>query len=415
VSADRLQVRLEAERPIPLDVALDVGGGELLALVGPSGSGKTTVLRAIAGLHRPRGGSIHWNDECWLDRARGVELRPQERRVGVVFQDYALFPHLRVRDNVRLALGRRAGDAARPRVEDLLERVRLSGLERRYPGELSGGQQQRVALARALARDPRVLLLDEPFSAVDMMTRQRLQWELAALRRDIDIPILLVTHDLNEAVGLADRICVLDGGRGLQTDDPQSLFRRPRSPRVARLLGATNVFTGELRRRQGRPYLHWGGLDLELPADTTGASGTRTTWYIPDSDILLHRRGRPSRGERENPVTGEVTECVTLGAQTSVILHCRGPETGLRLTVSTHAARRNGLEPGVEATVSLLAGGIHLMPEEEGRERLSAGQPAVAGRGCALVRASGRVPGLPGDRGWTGGSAQGRGEDGAPG
>lgn len=361
--ADQLQVRLRASRPIPLDLDLAVSGGELVALVGPSGSGKTTVLRAIAGLNRPQHGAIHWNDECWLDRARGIEWRPQDRRVGMVFQDYALFPHLHVRDNIRLAFGHRPGPKADDRVRELLDRVGLSGLEQRYPDELSGGQQQRVALARALAREPRVLLLDEPFSAVDMMTRRRLQWELAGLRRDIDTPILLVTHDLNEAVGLADRICVLDAGHGLQTDEPGRLFRRPRSPRVARLLGATNVFAGEVIAGEEGRRLRWGTLDLELAPDVAVAPGTRVNWYIPDSDIVLHRRGRPSLGERENPVTGTITDCVALGAQTSVTLHCPGPDARLRLTVSTHAARRNGLEPGVGATVSLLARAIHLMPD----------------------------------------------------
>ena len=388
MSADALAVSLRSTRPIPLDLELTVAGGELLALVGPSGSGKTTILRAIAGLHRPQRGTIHWNDECWLDRDRGIERRPQQRRVGMVFQDYALFPHLRVLDNILVALGPQPAEAARERVRDLLARVSLAGFERRFPAELSGGQQQRVALARALAREPRVLLLDEPFSAVDMMTRQRLQWELAALRRDIDTPILLVTHDLNEAVGLADRICVLDAGRGLQTAEPTELFRRPRNPRVARLLGATNIFRGEVIERADGPALRWGQLELELEQEPEQAAGARVSWYIPDADILLHRRGRPSRGEHENPVAGRVTECVSLGAQTSVVLYCPQAEASLRLLVSTHAARRNGLQPGVDASVSLLAGSIHLMTDTPGDEALPSAQPAGAGRGCPVTAVS---------------------------
>ena len=390
VSADRLHVSLQASRPIPLDLQLEVGGGELLALVGPSGSGKTTVLRAIAGLHRPRAGFIRWNDETWLDRDQGIDLRPQQRRVGLVFQDYALFPHLSVLDNIAVAIGARPGVAARERVRDLLERVSLTGLEARFPSQLSGGQQQRVALARALAREPRVLLLDEPFSAVDMMTRQRLQWELAALRREIDTPIILVTHDLNEAVGLADRICVLDAGHGLQTDDPTHLFRQPRNPRVARLLGLTNVFRGEVVARGAARGLRWGELELELPDTVTIEPGTPVRWSIPDSDIVLHRRGRPSLGERENPVSGTVTECVTLGAQTSVILHCPDPDASLRLVVSTHAARRNGLAAGAEATVSLLAQGIHLMTDTGTSEDLPGIQPASAGQGCPVAAGGAR-------------------------
>lgn len=242
-----------------------------------------------------------------------------------------------------------------------------------------------MALARALAREPRVLLLDEPFSAVDMMTRQRLQWELAALRRDIDTPILLVTHDLNEAVGLADRICVLDAGRGLQTAEPSELFRHPCNPRVARLLGATNVFRGEVVEGASGPALRWGRLDLELAQEPVQPVGSRVNWYIPDADILLHRRGRPSRGEHENPVAGRVTECVSLGAQTSVVLYCPQADASLRLLVSTHAARRNGLQRGVDACVSLLAGSIHLMTDTTGREALASAQPAGAGQGCPVT------------------------------
>jgi molybdate transport system ATP-binding protein len=385
VCADRLQVELRAASPIPLDLDLEVGGGELLALVGPSGSGKTTVLRAIAGLHRPRAGHIRWNNDIWLDRERGIDLRPQQRRVGLVFQDYALFPHLNVLDNVAVAIDAHADSVARDRVRDLLERVSLNGLEARYPAELSGGQQQRVALARALAREPRVLLLDEPFSAVDMMTRQRLQWELAALRREIDTPIVLVTHDLNEAVGLADRICVLDAGHGLQTDDPVRLFRQPRNPRIARLLGLTNVFSGEVVAAGAERRLRWGEVDLEIADNAVAEPGTRVRWSIPDSDIVLHRRGRPSLGERENPVHGTVTDCVTLGAQTSVILRCPDAHASLRLVVSTHAARRNGLAVGAQATVSLLAQGIHFMTDAGAGEDLPATQPMRAGQGCPVA------------------------------
>ncbi len=354
-------MELRANRPIPLDVAFDVAPGELLALVGPSGSGKTTVLRAVAGLHAPARGRIHCAEQAWLDTDRRLRLSPQARRVGMVFQDYALFPHLSALQNLTLAMAGNNSAARRERARALLARVRLEGLEDRLPAQLSGGQQQRVAVARALARDPRVLLLDEPFSAVDMMTRDRLQRELAMLRRAIDIPIILVTHDLTEATSLADRICVLHDGRSLQTGTPDSLFRRPATPHVARLLGRQNVFRGIITRSGGEERLDWGGVLLELTRPTGLADGMPVHWYVPDSDIVLHRRGRPSLGERENPVKGVVEDCVILGAQTSVILRCNNGAGSLRLNVSSHAARRNGLEPGAAASVSLLAKGIHIM------------------------------------------------------
>jgi molybdate transport system ATP-binding protein len=204
-----LSVRLQQTAPIPLDAEFDCGAGELVALVGPSGSGKTTLLRVIAGVARCAEGRVAIGDDTWFDSAAGVELSPQQRRVGLVFQSYALFPHLSALDNVALASPRSdpAGHA-----RELLARMRLDGLAVRRPAQLSGGQQQRVALARALARDPQVLLLDEPFSAVDQVTRQDLYVELAELHRSLSIPMLLVTHDLQEAQRLADRMVILDEG-----------------------------------------------------------------------------------------------------------------------------------------------------------------------------------------------------------
>ena len=207
-----LSVRLEQRAPIPLDAGLEVAAGELLALVGPSGSGKTTVLRCIAGLHRPAAGHVRCGDAAWFDAAAGIDLPPQARSVGLVFQNYALFPHLSALENVATALGHLPREARGARASALLDRVHLAGLEARRPAELSGGQQQRVAVARALAREPKVLLLDEPFSAVDQVTRRKLQRELAELRRGLAIPMILVTHDLEEAAMLADRLALLHHG-----------------------------------------------------------------------------------------------------------------------------------------------------------------------------------------------------------
>ena len=214
-----LAVELAQGAPIPLAARFECGEGELLALVGPSGSGKTTILRAIAGLDPAGGGQRARNGATWFDARTFVP--PQARRVGLVFQHYALFPHLTA-DRQRRGRAARHAPArdARAIARELLEFVRLGGLEDRLPRQLSGGQQQRVALARALARDPQVLLLDEPFSAVDQVTRRRLQRELAQMRQRLKIPIVLVTHDLEEAAALADRMVVLHHGRTLQSGPP---------------------------------------------------------------------------------------------------------------------------------------------------------------------------------------------------
>lgn len=231
-----LTVSLAQPAPIPLAVTLTCAPGEMLALVGPSGSGKTTVLRSIAGLYRPQQGSVHCGGETWLDTAAGIALPPHQRRAGLVFQHYALFPHMTALANVTAAMGHRQAAEREAEAQRLLALVHLDGLERRYPAELSGGQQQRVALARALARDPAVLLLDEPLSAVDRRVRRELHGELAAIRRAIRVPILLVTHDLDEARTLADRLAVIDRGEVLQVGAPAEVLARPASARVAAAL-----------------------------------------------------------------------------------------------------------------------------------------------------------------------------------
>lgn len=363
-----LTARLRQTDPIELDATLRCAPGELVALVGPSGSGKTTILRCIAGLERPAYGDVTVDGQHWQHSERGVFLPPQARRVGLVFQDYALFPHLSVLDNVAAPLRRLAPAERNRRARELLERVHLAGLEQRRPAQLSGGQRQRVAVARALARDPRVLLLDEPFSAVDQVTRRKLQRELVLLRRSIRIPTVLVTHDLDEAATLADRVCVLHHGCTLQDAAPRELMLHPASPLVARLMDHSNLFDGTVQehRPDGSALLAWDGHVLEVSAAPAFTPATPVTWMIPPSHIVLHRRGRPSQGERENPVTGVVSELAVLGETSNVTMAIDGRDDRvLNFSISTHAAERNGLAVGAAITVSLLASGIHLMPREQ--------------------------------------------------
>lgn len=232
-SNDGLHIELRQAAPIPLHADLSCGNGELLALVGISGSGKSTILRTIAGLYRPVRGRVTCGGETWLDTESGIDVPPHLRRVGLVFQSYALFPHMTALRNVMTALGHRPRQERTERARAFLSQVHLRELENRRPMELSGGQQQRVAVARALAREPAVLLLDEPFSAVDRPTRRSLHAELAELRQAVRVPIVFVTHDIDEAVALADRICVLDRGETLQTGRPADLLAAPANGRVA--------------------------------------------------------------------------------------------------------------------------------------------------------------------------------------
>lgn len=232
--------------PVLEGIDLTVGAGEFLALLGPSGSGKTTLLRAIAGLERPDEGSIAIGDRTMADI--DVWIPPERRGVGMVFQDGALFPHLSVGENVGFGLPR--AERTKERIAGLLAMVDLAGFDRRLPGTLSGGQQQRVALARALAPSPSVLLLDEPFSALDAALRVQLRGEIRRILSDIGITVVFVTHDQDEAFVMGDRVAVLRDGRIEQVGTPSELYRRPSTPWVARFVGEANLLAGRAEGRQ---------------------------------------------------------------------------------------------------------------------------------------------------------------------
>ncbi len=219
---------------------LDVHRGELLAVLGPSGCGKTTLLRLLAGFERPDAGSIAIDGTAAA--GPGTFVPPERRRVGIVVQDHALFPHLTVGGNV--AYGLRRDPGRQRRVDEVLAMVGLDGLGDRYPAELSGGQQQRVAIARALAPEPGVILLDEPFANLDAALRARIRFEVRAILKAAGATVVLVTHDQEEALSLADRVAVLDGGRVAQVGPPDEVYRRPASPFVARFVGDADLVPG---------------------------------------------------------------------------------------------------------------------------------------------------------------------------
>ena len=364
-----LHVDVQQQGPIALAAKFSCLAGELLALVGPSGSGKTTLLRAIAGLYRPAAGTVRCANQTWFDSTARICLAPQRRRVGLVFQDYALFPNLTVYGNIQVAIGHLPSTQHAARVQALLSLVNLTGLEQRRPATLSGGQQQRVAIARALARDPAVLLLDEPFSAVDQVTRRKLREELAQLRGSLQIPVVLVTHDLEEAAMLADRLTILHHGETLQHGMPQEVFNQPASVLVARLVDVPNVFEARVVAHDldaQITHLDWCGIHISADLQTRFAVSRKIAWAIPGAGIILHRRDRPSRGERENPVHGTITNLLALGEMSSVTLSVRNElQSRLTLLVPTHVAQRNALVIGVDAAVSLRAEAIHLMEADD--------------------------------------------------
>lgn len=233
-----------------------------MALVGPSGAGKTSLLRAIAGLEHPQAGQITLDSEVWLDVTRRIDVRPERRRVGYLPQDYALFPHLSVAGNVRFA--------ARRDRHDLLERLGISHLAAARPAQLSGGERQRAALARALARDPEVLLLDEPFGALDPITRRHIRDELTGILAAIRLPTLLVTHAFEDAAILSDRVGVIDRGRIIRLDTPEAIQRRPATALVAELTGANLLQGTATPTRDGATVQIDGGGRLDTRAPASG-------------------------------------------------------------------------------------------------------------------------------------------------
>lgn len=365
-----LVANLAREAPFPITARLEVAPREMLALVGPSGSGKSTMLRMLAGLMSPDRGTIVVDGTPWLDTTSGIDLPARQRRTGYVFQNYALFPHMSALENVTVALSHLPAGERAARARALLAMVHLEGLEDRRPTSLSGGQRQRVALARALARDPKLLLLDEPFSAVDKATRQRLYREIAALRDRLTMPSLLVTHDLEEAVMLTDRLAVLSHGQILQCGPPDEILTRPATATVARLVNLRNIFPGHVLAlpAEGKPgRLDWGGLALEFSeAPANILAGETRDWVVPDGFVILHRKDRPSRGERENPVAGTTTRLLTIGQTVEVTFSPdHAPALPLHFSVPLHVARRNELSEGGPARVSILAEGIHLLEREK--------------------------------------------------
>ncbi len=285
----RLSVSLRQQAPIPLDLEFTCDPGDVLAIFGPSGSGKSTILRSIAGLYRPEHATIRAGGETWSDTASTVFAPPHRRAVGMVFQEYALFPHLTALGNVMTALGHRRSAERRPRAEELLRLVHLPDHRDRRPHQLSGGERQRVALARALAREPAVLLLDEPFAAVDRTVRRRLQDEIDELRRTLDIPLVLVTHDFDDVVRLATRLLILEKGKAMASGALTDLTSRPDLPWLREAVGLGSVFEARVARRdpqRGLLELTFDGGVL-LATDRAIQAGALVRVRIAARDVIL--------------------------------------------------------------------------------------------------------------------------------
>lgn len=356
------------------EVSLAVDPGEILVLLGPNGAGKSVILETIAGFHRPLQGRVKIGE-------RDVTVFPPEaRHVGYVFQNFALFPHLTVAQNVRFATEARGtaqvrGPGGQARIAALLARFGLSRLADRRPADLSGGEKQRVALARALAMDPAVFLFDEPFSALDAVTRDALRDELAGFLREARVPAVYVTHDYAEAMAFADQVAVVDAGTIAQSGPAEDVFGAPRTARIARMLGVDNIVDGEVRALVGgSAIVALGAADLRVPMrDRVVAAGQRISVSVRAEELSLlpaeaWQRQQRGRQEGEGPGQGlpprdivlpaKLLRLVNQGALVRVVCDCGFPVVAC---VTRAQCRQLALAPGAALAVGFPSNALNLL------------------------------------------------------
>ncbi|MCW2830515.1 MAG: binding-protein-dependent transporter ATP-binding subunit [Aeromicrobium sp.] len=283
------------------DNSFTIHDGEFFTLLGPSGCGKSTTLNCIAGLERPSAGTISVAGTTFVDTEKGTFLQPEERNLGMVFQSYALWPHMTIRKNLALPLNIRKVPKARQKtlVNDALDKVGLADLSGRYPHQLSGGQQQRVALARALVYSPTMLLLDEPLSNLDAKLREQARAWLKRLQEDLGITTVYVTHDQDEALALSDRIAVMSGGHMLQVADPHSIYEAPATPEVAAFVGRCNFFLGKVEATSGRQHsirLECNGEVVAVEHGLTTSTGQTVTIALRPEKLEVVPAGQEVSG-----------------------------------------------------------------------------------------------------------------------
>jgi molybdate transport system ATP-binding protein len=357
--SEQLHVDFERRYPSGATVVaafdLPAEGASVTAIFGPSGSGKTTILRCLAGLDRPQSGRIQFAKRTWFDATAGVMLPPQRRGIGFLFQDYGLFPHLSVESNIGYGLSRLRFSERRIRISELLSVLEISELSHRKPHELSAGQQQRVALARAIAPRPKLLLLDEPLSALDAPTRETLRRELRRLLVQFATPAIVVTHDLTEAIALADTAIIIDQGKILQAGPLSEVFSRPADDRVARIVGVETIDAGNVTAiSNGLATVHVGNVDLLAVANMVSIGPASV--FIRGEDVILERAATSDTSAR-NRLPATVKWITPEGALVRV-----GLDAGITLTalITRPASESLHLHVGDQLIAVIKAQAIHL-------------------------------------------------------
>ncbi len=350
-----------------LDVRLTAPENQVIVLFGPSGAGKSMTLAAISGFVPLDSGRVVVGERVLFDADLGIGLEPQQRGVGLVKQDLVLFPHLTVEQNIAYGLLREPAEARRLRVRELLKRMKLEGLAARYPAQISGGQQQRVALARALAPRPQLLLLDEPFSALDAPTRMQLRSELRELQREFKIPTLFVTHDLGEAYFLADQLAVIDAGTIQQIGAPGEILRRPKNLRVARAVGVKNILRGVVESRtRENTIVRVGDVALDAPPFPF-EPGSRVHLCLRPERITLLRPERTGESLSENAVEGSLIREMSDGENVTLYFRAAGArlvkeqDYDLQIELPVYIYERLNLANEREWTVMVRKNAMHLI------------------------------------------------------
>jgi molybdate transport system ATP-binding protein len=332
-------------------------GPSVTVLFGASGAGKTTLLRCIAGLEQLTAGKIVFSGEVWADAAKRRHVPTQKRPIGFLFQDYALFPHLNVRDNIGFGIHHLASGVRSDHIRTTAANLKIEDLLERQPGELSGGQQQRVALARVLVREPELLLLDEPLSALDGVARDHVRSELARLLRRLQMPAIIVTHDWVDALSLGDRLHVMSRGVVLQEGTPQEVFAKPKHAEVASAVGMENLIVGRVRERTADVVKLQVG-SAELYAAESHDEHTEYFVCIRGENVTLEN-GRSGQSSARNNLPGRVREISPTGSLMKVIV-----DVGFEIValVTHQAVMDMQLFPGVEVFAVFKASAVHLIP-----------------------------------------------------
>ncbi len=348
------------------EIGLSIGE-EILVLFGPSGAGKSLLLNMISGIIAPDDGVVNIDHRDVYNSDKGIEIPIRLRRIGYLFQDYTLFPHMTVYENIAYGMSGLKKHAVRTKVEELLGLMRLAGLEERYPHEISGGQKQRAALARTLATEPRLLLLDEPFSALDYQVREKLRSDLMLIHQRYPITTIFVTHDLEEAFVMGEKVAIINNGRLEQVGSREEVFYQPKTRSVAKLLGTRNIFKGRVSRVRG--------VELTIETDEIGEvkatidpimhihKGQLVSFSIRPEEIMIIRPDRPiDKKVRDNILEGVVDATVGKGTSHTIFFRTSDGKASLKIEMPNFAYKKIKPVKGNGIAVSLKKESIWIIP-----------------------------------------------------